>query len=297
MAKPMPRPSAARRLVARIRMPLLAVAFVAFVAGLVFGASPAVTSAILVVFVLALALYLRLGTPAGPTVDLAGPVTGRWVALNSPSTRVPSHMLHGWAQTYAVDLVCDPDDGSRPGMSWTPLARRARDFPGFGRPVRAPIAGTVVRRRDGWRDHWSRTSPPGLAYLMLESVRELIGPSGILGNHVVIEGDDGAYVALAHLRRRSLRVRRGDRVVAGQQIAECGNSGNSSEPHLHIQAMDRASVWIASALPIRIDGADPPPNGEALVVTAVDAPPSSGAGGDADPSRVPQTAGRSPRTP
>ena len=190
MAKPMPRPSAARRLVARIRMPLLAVAFVAFVAGLMFGASPAVTSAILVVFVLALALYLRLGTPAGPTVDLAGPVTGRWVALNSPSTRVPSHMLHGWAQTYAVDLVCDPDDGSRPGMSWTPLARRARDFPGFGRPVRAPIAGTVVRRRDGWRDHWSRTSPPGLAYLMLERVRELIGPSGILGNHVVIEGDD-----------------------------------------------------------------------------------------------------------
>jgi hypothetical protein len=245
-------------------MPLVAVSFVAFVAGLVLGAPPLVNTVVIVVFVMALALYARLGTPAGPTVDLTRPVDGRWVALNSPTTRVPSHMLHAWAQTYAVDLVCDPGDDSRPGMSWRPVFRPPTDFPGFGRPVRAPLAGEVVRASSGWRDHRSRTSPLGLAYLLLEGVRELVGPAGILGNHIVIRGDDGTCVVLAHLRRRSLRVGRGDRVVAGQVVAECGNSGNSSEPHLHLQAMDRSSVWIASALPIRIDGSDPPPNGQAL---------------------------------
>lgn len=254
-----PTPSAWRLLVARVRMPLMAVAVVLFVGGLVAGLSGGAMLAVLALLVVAFALYFRLGTPAGPTVDLARPVDGRWQALNSPTSHVPSHALHGWAQTYAVDFVFDPPDGSRPGFAATPIARRPDDFPGFGQPVRAPVAGEVVRARSGWRDHWSRTSPLGLAYLLAESVRELVGPSGILGNHLVIRADDGTCVVLAHLRRRSLRVGLGDRVAAGQVVAECGNSGNSSEPHLHVQAMDRPSVWVASALPLTIEGRPPPP--------------------------------------
>ena len=61
----------------------------------------------------------------------------------------------------------------------------------------------------------------------------------------------GVYAALAHLRRGSVRVRPGDRVAAGQPLAECGNSGNSSEPHLHFQLMDHPSVLLAAGLPLR----------------------------------------------
>ena len=88
----------------------------------------------------------------------------------------------------------------------------------------------------------------------------------------MVRGEDGTSVVLAHLRRRSLRVGRGDTVAAGQVVAECGNSGNSSEPHLHLQAMDRPSPWIGSARPLRIDGAPPPPNGEALSADSSRAP-------------------------
>lgn len=241
-------------------MPLMAAAAVAFFGGLVVGLSGPPMWAVIVVLVVAFALYFRFATPAGATVDLSSPVEGRWQALNSPTSHVPSHALHGWAQTYAVDLVHDPADGSRPGFAPLPIARRPEDFPGFGQPVRSPISGEVVRARSGWRDHWSRTSPLALVYLLAESVRELAGPSGILGNHLVIRADDGACVALAHLRRRSLLVGVGDRVDAGQPVAECGNSGNSSEPHLHIQAMDLPSVWVASARPLSFDGRPPPPN-------------------------------------
>jgi len=72
----------------------------------------------------------------------------------------------------------------------------------------------------------------------------------------------GSRPVLVDHRRRSLRVARGDRVEAGTVVAECGNSGNSTEPHVHVQAMDRSSVWVAAGLPLLIEGREPPSNGE-----------------------------------
>jgi len=43
----------------------------------------------------------------------------------------------------------------------------------------------------------------------------------------------------------------GDTVVAGQQLAEVGNTGNTTEPHLHVQLMDRPHVTEAAGVPFR----------------------------------------------
>ncbi len=110
---------------------------------------------------------------------------------------------------------------------------------GFGADVRSPADGVVVTVHDRERDHWSRMGWLALPFLVVESAaRELTGPGQILGNHVVLDLGGGVYAALAHLQRRSVRVRPGDVVRAGTVIASCGNSGNSSEPHLHLQVMD-----------------------------------------------------------
>ena len=53
-----------------------------------------------------------------------------------------------------------------------------------------------------------------------------------------------------HLRAGSLRVGVGEEVVAGQQIAECGNSGNSTQPHVHVQATDSPELALAKAVPL-----------------------------------------------
>jgi murein DD-endopeptidase MepM/ murein hydrolase activator NlpD len=104
-----------------------------------------------------------------------------------------------------------------------------------------------------------------MLYLIAEgTVRELLGPGRILGNHLVLDLGDGVYAALAHLRRGSLRVRPGDRVTAGQQLAACGNSGNSTEPHLHFQLMDHPSVLLAAGLPMRFGQAGLPASLQAL---------------------------------
>jgi murein DD-endopeptidase MepM/ murein hydrolase activator NlpD len=82
----------------------------------------------------------------------------------------------------------------------------------------------------------------------------------VVGNHVVLDLGDGVFAAFADLRRGSIRVRRGDRVRLGQQMAECGNSRNSTEPHLHFQLMDHPSVLLAAGLPMRfrdLEGARP----------------------------------------
>jgi Peptidase family M23 len=267
---------------ARIRVPLVYLGLAAMVVDSLLWDLP--RWPLLAFLTVAFAVYLRLGTVRRPPVQVAMPVTGRWLAHNSPADRVPSHHLHAYGQTYAIDLVHVPEGRHRPGLGWWPPARRPQDFPGFGQPVLAPAGGVVVRAHDGERDHATRTSPPAILYLLLEgALRELLGPGRILGSHVVLDLGGGVYALFAHLRRGSLRVRRGDRVEPGRQLAECGNSGNSSEPHLHFQltrlahdqdhgipegdqagrpghaqasSMDHPSVLLAAGLPLRFDRYD-----------------------------------------
>ena len=58
-----------------------------------------------------------------------------------------------------------------------------------------------------------------------------------------------------HLRRSSVCVGLGDRVRAGDQIGECGNSGNSTEPHVHVQVTDSVDWAVARGLPLAFQGA------------------------------------------
>jgi murein DD-endopeptidase MepM/ murein hydrolase activator NlpD len=57
-------------------------------------------------------------------------------------------------------------------------------------------------------------------------------------------------VALVHLRKGSLLVRPGDPVAVGQPVAACGNSGNSTQPHVHVQVMDSTDLLAARGLPM-----------------------------------------------
>ncbi|WP_406060395.1 M23 family metallopeptidase [Streptomyces sp. NBC_01077] len=231
------------------------------------GWLPAIAAMILGVGLSRTARNRVKGTPRD-TVEVDPPVTGRWSALNSPADRTPSHGTHQLGQTYAIDIVREDESCPRPAFAWLwPVFRRNEDFPAFDAPLLAIADATVVHAEDGQRDHLSRNSLLGIIYLMLveSSARGLGGARRVTGNHLVLELGDGTYAMYAHLKRGSLAVRAGDRVAAGQELARCGNSGNSTEPHVHFQLMDGPDLDTARGVPFTWRGVGVPKNGETFV--------------------------------
>ncbi|RLV68209.1 Secreted peptidase [Streptomyces sp. CBMAI 2042] len=214
-----------------------------------------------------------------PAVEVEPPVAGRWSALNSPADKVPSHGTHAYGQTYAIDVVAEPETGAGetparpPFRLFWPLVRRNRDFPAFGAPLLAAADATVVRASDGQRDHLSRNSLPALLYLMLieGDVRSIVGAHRVIGNHVILDLGDGTFALYAHLQRGSLQVKAGDTVRAGQRLGSVGNSGNTTEPHLHFQLMDGPDPDSARGIPFTWRGVGVPAGGETFTVEAVEA--------------------------
>lgn len=83
---------------------------------------------------------------------------------------------------------------------------------------------------------------------------------GAQANIVSILHDDGTYAIYAHLNWNSIRVQPGDRVRRGEYIADSGNTGFSSGPHLHFVVIKNADMR-SESVPVTFEG----PNGAAIV--------------------------------
>lgn len=139
---------------------------------------------------------------------------GRWTVVEGTGT-LPNHHWSVVAQRGALDLVGAVRGGRSTGKL---IPRDCRDFAAYGHEVVAPCDGYVRVAQDGHPDRPARGSPPP-------------------GNHVVIDTETGETLTLAHLQPGSVTVAAGQLVTRGEPIGRVGNSGNSSEPHLHIHAV------------------------------------------------------------
>jgi hypothetical protein len=159
---------------------------------------------------------------------------GRFVVAQGGGIGILNHHSSHRAQRYAVDITAVGASGFRAsGLLPQDPARYAI----FGKPVISPCEGTVVAAVDGLPD-----LPPPRA--------DRGNPAG---NHVVL-ACDGLLVELAHLREGSVAVETGKPIRIGDAIGQVGNSGNSTEPHLHIHAVDAVS---GEGVRMSFDGAVP----------------------------------------
>ncbi len=198
----------------------------------------ALLPALMLVFPLPFPASLARTTPAA-TVRLPANVPLK-VLWGGDSQAVNYHVIAP-DQRWAYDLVVEP---------YLSGSATLTDYGCFGVPVVAPAAGVVTLALDGEPDMF-----PG------QPSNNFANPTG---NHVVIQLDEtGTYLEIAHLKQGSVTVKNGQRVAEGQVIGQCGNSGNTSEPHIHIhhQRQNPAEYPLnfAEGLPLYYRDHDGPP--------------------------------------
>jgi hypothetical protein len=143
------------------------------------------------------------------------PIADEWLVGQGGHAELVNYHHVTSTQRDALDIL-----QSRDGRTHQPGSNELTSYYIYGKPVLAPADGTVTFVKDSRPDQHI-----GSTDRHFES-----------GNNIVIDIGGGRYLMMAHLSPGSIQVKVGDHVRLGQPIAKVGNSGNTTEPHLHIQA-------------------------------------------------------------
>ncbi|HMJ64180.1 MAG TPA: DUF3887 domain-containing protein [Candidatus Binatia bacterium] len=188
--------------------------------------------------------------PGKHQTELSLPFKGRWLVFWGGDTKELNHHHDIPAQKFAFDLLGVDEKGETHRGDGT----KNEDYFCFGREILAPADGVVVEAIDGVRDN-----TPGS-----------MNPYCLVGNCVVIQHRTNEFSVLAHFQRGSVAVKTGDQVKRGQLLGKCGNSGNSSEPHLHYHLQH--SPVFQDALGIKILFQNPSVTKEGQAKTKMNSP-------------------------
>ncbi len=184
-------------------------------------------------------------------IVVKAPLRGEdWIAAdavhNSPDAAHRRTVLllggQAWlAQRYAIDWVRYRLI-SGTATTWSGPEDRNSSYFCYDAPIYSVADGTVVEAMDGLAEN---TPHSGKYAVDINFVN-----AG--GNHVVVDIGGNRYAFYAHMRPGSVKVKVGDRVKAGQVLGRIGNSGSSTEPHLHMHIVDRPSFLAGNGVPYEI---------------------------------------------
>jgi murein DD-endopeptidase MepM/ murein hydrolase activator NlpD len=175
-----------------------------------------------------------------PAVELQLPLRNGWFYVGQGGNGIGINYHNpNKAQRYALDIVALNESGSRArGLYPHDLTR----YVIYGMPVYSPCDGRIAAAVTDFPD----LVPPNA------------DPQNVAGNHVVISCA-GVLVLLAHLQEGSVLVQTGDAIAKGTVVGAVGNSGNTSEPHLHMHAVRAGSgdILRGEGVPVVFDGTFP----------------------------------------
>jgi hypothetical protein len=173
------------------------------------------------------------------TVDLSSPLRGaRYVVLHGGASPFTNGHFRVRPQNYALDILGLNVLGMRADIFGDRSDLESYSI--FGAELYSPCTGSIAVAMDDYED----LIPPAT------------DPEHPAGNHVLVECE-GVEVLLAHMKQGSLRVEVGDSVTTETVLGQVGNTGNTSEPHLHIHAEQGGEPGVildGKAVPITIDG-------------------------------------------
>jgi hypothetical protein len=171
---------------------------------------------------------------------------GVWLAANGPADAsghrralIPVAGTPAIAQRFAIDWVKVADDNK----TFKGDQLKNESYYAEGLDALAVANGTVVAVKDSIPEN-----VPGINSRAVPITLETVG-----GNHVIIDIGGGNYAFYAHLKPGSIRVKKGQQVKRGDVVGLVGNTGNSTEPHLHFHISDGNSPLGSEGLPYRVD--------------------------------------------
>lgn len=174
-------------------------------------------------------------------IDIAFPLRDGLIGQGGNSELINYHHSDTTSQQYALDIV-----------KLNAWGMRAHGFlPGdlnkyaiYGDTIFSPCDGKIVKTKDG-----QDNVPIGVA--------DNLNPRG---NYIVLEYENNLIV-MGHMLKNSIMVSTGDVVKKGQPIARVGNSGRTTQPHLHIHAIAGTDtgkmIQGGNGIPIYFDGKFP----------------------------------------
>ncbi len=146
------------------------------------------------------------------------PFKNEWTVTWGGDTKELNYHVESKAQKNAFDfLITDNKGETHQGKG-----EKNEDYYAFGKELFAPCDGEIVLAVDGVKDN-----QPGIK-----------NPIYVPGNSIFLKTEKNEYMLFAHFKQFSIVVKQGQKVKQGQLLGLCGNSGNSTEPHLHFHLQD-----------------------------------------------------------
>jgi len=146
------------------------------------------------------------------------PFKGDWFVVWGGDTKAQNYHVISQSQKNAFDFLIIGKNNKTYERSGT----RNEDYFAFGKPLYAVCDATIITVIDG----------------ILDNAPGNMNPKNATGNTVILKTENEEYIVYAHFENETIVVKEGDTVKKGQYLGNCGNSGNSTEPHLHLHIQD-----------------------------------------------------------
>jgi murein DD-endopeptidase MepM/ murein hydrolase activator NlpD len=187
-----------------------------------------------------------------PPIVIAPPLRGPdWLAGDSANNgpdaahRRAVLLNHGHAyiaQRYAIDWVKYRIFNGE-GVTWSGPEDKNTSYFCYDAPIYSIASGKVVEALDGIPENVPHSGKVAID----------VNFANAAGNHVVVDIGYGLYALYAHMRPGTLRVKAGDLVKTGDLLGHVGNTGNSTEPHLHMHIDNQPSFLAGQGVPYEFD--------------------------------------------
>ena len=166
------------------------------------------------------------------TTKMILPFKEEWFVFWGGTTVEQNYHVAYEDQKYAYDILMVKD-----GASYEGDPTKNENYYAFGKDIIAPCDAKVIKVINGVKDN-----VPGE-----------LNPEQLTGNTIILQTKAEEYLLFAHLKENSIVVKEGQMVKQGDLLGQCGNSGNTTEAHLHLSLQNAVDMSISTGGKIYFD--------------------------------------------